>query len=241
MYCSKCGKELSEDSRFCDACGASVAKSYWGIQIDKEELKKSAEGLLDDTVKSANTAYSFARDKSKEAYAYAKDKSKEAYGFAKEKANQMIDDYKESRSESKDINTDRQSSGQEDDNNYPYANTRSDSDFQRNKYERKKLTFIPVLVVIALLFVGLFVISRTSIGGDLPSALKPVVHVCKAEGCDETDLYDDGYCKYHYYKNFGQNAIDEWGFDREDQDDLMDYIDEDGTLEDILKNEVNDK
>lgn len=30
---------------------------------------------------------------------------------------------------------------------------------------------------------------------------------CKASGCDETNLYQDGYCKYHYYMNAGESMI----------------------------------
>ena len=30
---------------------------------------------------------------------------------------------------------------------------------------------------------------------------------CKESGCDETELYKDDYCKYHYYINAGEDAI----------------------------------
>lgn len=30
---------------------------------------------------------------------------------------------------------------------------------------------------------------------------------CKEPGCDETELYKDGYCKYHYYINTGEDII----------------------------------
>ena len=30
---------------------------------------------------------------------------------------------------------------------------------------------------------------------------------CKVDGCDETDIYEDGYCKYHYYKRAGENLL----------------------------------
>ena len=30
---------------------------------------------------------------------------------------------------------------------------------------------------------------------------------CKASGCDETDIYKDGYCKYHYYMNAGEDIL----------------------------------
>lgn len=30
---------------------------------------------------------------------------------------------------------------------------------------------------------------------------------CKESGCDETELYKDGYCKYHYYINAGEDII----------------------------------
>jgi major membrane immunogen (membrane-anchored lipoprotein) len=29
---------------------------------------------------------------------------------------------------------------------------------------------------------------------------------CKAEGCDE-EIYQDGYCKYHYYLKNGEDTI----------------------------------
>lgn len=30
---------------------------------------------------------------------------------------------------------------------------------------------------------------------------------CKADGCEETELYEDGYCKYHYYLQSGENLL----------------------------------
>lgn len=32
---------------------------------------------------------------------------------------------------------------------------------------------------------------------------------CKASGCDETEIYQDGYCKYHYYMNTGEDFLKE--------------------------------
>jgi uncharacterized membrane protein YvbJ len=41
VYCSKCGVKLSEDDRFCAACGASVAK------VVKEEISISSDNLIE--------------------------------------------------------------------------------------------------------------------------------------------------------------------------------------------------
>lgn len=30
---------------------------------------------------------------------------------------------------------------------------------------------------------------------------------CKASGCDETNIYMDGYCKYHYYLTTGEDTL----------------------------------
>ena len=30
---------------------------------------------------------------------------------------------------------------------------------------------------------------------------------CKESGCEETELYKDDYCKYHYFKNSGEDII----------------------------------
>ena len=30
---------------------------------------------------------------------------------------------------------------------------------------------------------------------------------CKASGCDETKIYEDGFCKYHYFINAGESII----------------------------------
>lgn len=30
---------------------------------------------------------------------------------------------------------------------------------------------------------------------------------CKQSGCDETDIYKDGCCKYHYYLHSGEDII----------------------------------
>ena len=30
---------------------------------------------------------------------------------------------------------------------------------------------------------------------------------CKVSDCSETEIYEDGYCKYHYYENVGDNLL----------------------------------
>jgi hypothetical protein len=40
VYCMECGKELSEDARYCSKCGASVKASEW------EEFQVSADDLV---------------------------------------------------------------------------------------------------------------------------------------------------------------------------------------------------
>lgn len=30
---------------------------------------------------------------------------------------------------------------------------------------------------------------------------------CKATDCEEVNLYQDGYCKYHYYINLGEDTL----------------------------------
>lgn len=30
---------------------------------------------------------------------------------------------------------------------------------------------------------------------------------CKEAGCNETSIYKDGYCKYHYYINTGEDIL----------------------------------
>ena len=30
---------------------------------------------------------------------------------------------------------------------------------------------------------------------------------CKVSGCNETELYEDGYCKYHYYRDAGEGLL----------------------------------
>ena len=32
---------------------------------------------------------------------------------------------------------------------------------------------------------------------------------CKADGCEETTIYEDGYCKTHYYVNVGDTLLKE--------------------------------
>jgi hypothetical protein len=40
VYCMECGKELSDDARFCSKCGTSVKPSEW------EEFQVSADDLV---------------------------------------------------------------------------------------------------------------------------------------------------------------------------------------------------
>lgn len=37
-------------------------------------------------------------------------------------------------------------------------------------------------------------------------SLKPT---CKTDGCDSTEIYQDGYCKKHYYEKVGENIIND--------------------------------
>ncbi|MCQ2535531.1 MAG: hypothetical protein MJ110_01020 [Lachnospiraceae bacterium] len=30
---------------------------------------------------------------------------------------------------------------------------------------------------------------------------------CKMSDCEETNIYEDGYCKYHYYQNVGDTIV----------------------------------
>lgn len=32
---------------------------------------------------------------------------------------------------------------------------------------------------------------------------------CKADGCSEKEIYEDGYCRLHYYENVGQNILND--------------------------------
>lgn len=55
-----------------------------------------------------------------------------------------------------------------------------------------------------LLVVGCMLLLSQSIGCTLFQT------TCKESGCDETDIYKDGYCKYHYYINEGEDIIKEF-------------------------------
>lgn len=30
---------------------------------------------------------------------------------------------------------------------------------------------------------------------------------CKEDGCTEKEIYDEGYCRYHYYMNAGESIL----------------------------------
>lgn len=30
---------------------------------------------------------------------------------------------------------------------------------------------------------------------------------CKVGGCNDTEIYEDGYCRFHYYENVGENIL----------------------------------
>ena len=49
MYCTKCGKQISDDSKFCDGCGnpvaAKVAEPY-AAQIETESVREETQGQL---------------------------------------------------------------------------------------------------------------------------------------------------------------------------------------------------
>lgn len=67
------------------------------------------------------------------------------------------------------------------------------------------------------------------------------IKCCKYEGCDETDIYAEGYCRYHYFKSIGQNILDqEGGIDKEIQDSIIESIPKNDAIEGIIKNKVND-
>lgn len=41
---------------------------------------------------------------------------------------------------------------------------------------------------------------------------------CKAPDCNETDIYEDGYCKYHYQKNLMMDVL------KEGENTLRDFV-----------------
>ena len=38
---------------------------------------------------------------------------------------------------------------------------------------------------------------------------EPEIPTCKSEGCEEIELYQEGYCKYHYYLSVGDTILKE--------------------------------
>ncbi len=52
---------------------------------------------------------------------------------------------------------------------------------------------IMILMIILLVSVQLTACGRT----------------CKADGCDEKEIYEDGYCRLHYYENVGNHILDD--------------------------------
>lgn len=59
---------------------------------------------------------------------------------------------------------------------------------------KKKLLVIMMLLVTAIQLVAC---------GDI------ITPTCKEDGCDDTDIYEEGYCEYHYYENIVGNAIED--------------------------------
>lgn len=59
--------------------------------------------------------------------------------------------------------------------------------------------------IATVLFIGMAAVQLTAC----------IAFTCKEQGCDETDIYEDGYCKYHYGINAGEEAlkdiINNWG------------------------------
>lgn len=62
--------------------------------------------------------------------------------------------------------------------------------FKEQKDGKKKVKVFIVLTLAALQLVA--------------CSLEPT---CKAEDCEETEIYEDGYCRYHYYENVGGNIM----------------------------------
>ena len=54
-----------------------------------------------------------------------------------------------------------------------------------------KKTFLCVGMVLAI------VVQLTACGAK----------TCKVDGCGETEIYEDGYCRYHYYEKVGTNIL----------------------------------
>ena len=52
MYCSKCGKQISDESNFCNFCGARV-------QLQKEDQSEKASFALEHTLKTIKDRFSF--------------------------------------------------------------------------------------------------------------------------------------------------------------------------------------
>lgn len=56
---------------------------------------------------------------------------------------------------------------------------------------------------------------------------------CKYPGCTETDIYEDGYCKYHYYKEAGDNTLKH--IINGDSDETEEASDESGSIMDLFR------
>lgn len=41
----------------------------------------------------------------------------------------------------------------------------------------------------------------------LSAQLTACSRTCKADGCNEKEIYEDGYCRLHYYENVGNNIL----------------------------------
>lgn len=52
--------------------------------------------------------------------------------------------------------------------------------------------------VLTVLLVGIMAMQLVA------CSLEPT---CKASDCEETEIYQDGYCKYHHWMNQGEQAI----------------------------------
>ena len=56
------------------------------------------------------------------------------------------------------------------------------------------------MIMVRKIFVGVLL-------GTMLLQLSGCAAHCKEPGCDESEIYQDGYCKYHYYKNLGEDAL----------------------------------
>lgn len=196
QYCPNCGTKCPEGAVFCRECGISLKdireKKAYDDRQSKEDINTSTIEIGSLTINVGELKDGAERVKVATADKIVK---------LKDTVSSYIEEQKDSKKEEQ-----------------PPIKKQTDTTPIKSKQQRKipepkkkKHIGIYVAVGVVACICILIMVNRSKPQGEsqgISSLVQKTGLVkCKEDGCEEVELFKDGYCKQHYYIKFGSEAI----------------------------------